>query len=490
MFKRHLPTCIAVCIALLSFGCKKENKLPISSEISAIVKPFGVPAYSFNWEVSDYMPTPPGYSIFVPWANGSVKGFPSDIWYDMKAADGWELVYNEFNPTASSLPANPFFVLYNKYRGVLRIYEYVTTTGFVNSSYLTSGLNLSPNNINSNMLNYIGQDLIDVSVKHTVITKVESTQIATGVWYAAQYEIAYDPSIASSTYQQIGLNWTLKWTNISGVSLGGTSTGTLNGTISNTTNGFNVGSLGTGALEAAGLSVFDNNKGNDANHPGNGNKLGLPASIFEAAQKGMKDGLTGIITNVFSAIFGGSTTTTQQVNLTMNANITLNGTISSNGALIPDPGLGLGVPGTSNSQSAPGLIPFYNKPMGVFYITGKPIVDVTRTEEVLDTSYFTHSFSLEPGSYQIVYNPEVLSIANIQNVRTEVLLIDPPYPATANFQIGSHTAGYAWSVTFGPAGYFDWYWPIAVRIAFDVVPKNGAPKSTIVKTFYATIKHV
>ncbi|MBD3750652.1 MAG: hypothetical protein IE931_14285 [Sphingobacteriales bacterium] len=107
------------------------------------------------------------------------------------------------------------------------------------------------------MLNYIGQDIIDVSSNQQVIAKIEPTQLASGTWYASQYEIAYDPNIVSTTYQQLGLNWTLKWTNISSVSLQGDAGGSLNGTISTPVPSFNIGgTLTQGAFEAAGLSVF------------------------------------------------------------------------------------------------------------------------------------------------------------------------------------------------------------------------------------------
>lgn len=475
-----------VCICLLLISCKKEADVQLEEQQQAkttktVTK--GIPAFQFNWETADYMPTPPTHNILVPWANGAVKGFSSDIWYDNKMADGWELVYNQFNPNLP-LPANPFFVLYNKYRGLLRIYIYVTTSGFTTSSYLTSGLGLSPNLFNSSMLNYIGQDIVNADARKAGVTKIEPTQIATGVWYASQYEIAYDPMIAGSTYQQTGLNWTLKWTNISDVDLGGTVTGTLNGTISSGGGGFDFGLLGQGALEAVGLSIFDNNKGPDPAHPGNGNKLGLPGFVFEAAKDGLTSGLSGVVKNIASAIFGGSSTSTQQVNLTLNANIKLNGSITNSGALIPDPGLGLGLPGTSNSQTAPGLVPYYNEPMGVFNISGKPLVNVTVTEETDGTkpnTYYRYAFKLDTTSFQPVFNPAVLAVAQIQNYRRQLLLVSSVL--TGGYEtIGRHKAVARSSYTVKLGGF---PYSNAVRISFDVVPKNGAPRSKIVKTFWA-----
>ena len=78
-------------------GCKKA--LPTSVDLGAAEN--SIPAYPFDWDnpAINYMPTPSGTTILVPWANGSVRGFSDDILYDFKKNDGWELVYNVFNIT-------------------------------------------------------------------------------------------------------------------------------------------------------------------------------------------------------------------------------------------------------------------------------------------------------------------------------------------------------------------------------------------------------
>jgi hypothetical protein len=487
-------------LTIVLASCKKDLNNTITVTASD-----GIPPFPLNWETADYMPAPAGTTILVPWANGSVKGFSSDIWYDYKINDGWSLVYNVFN--TSLLPANPWFALYNKYRGLLRIYVYVTTSGFTTSSYLTSGLNLAPNSVNSSMLNYIGQDLIDASQNKSVATKIEPTQIATGAWYASQYEIAYDPQISTSTFQQLGLNWTLKWTSVSGVSLQGTQQGTLNGTISTPAPSFNLaGALTNGALEATGLAIFQNNKGSASDY--SKNTLGLPAKAFGAIQDGLTSGLNGVVKNLFSAIFGGSSANTQEVNLTLNAQISLTGNITQSGALIPDPGLGLGIPGISNSQSASGYIPAYNQPMGVLNLSGKPTINRVTTRTQGPTYYgipynrYVINYSVDNSIFNSLFitNPAVINSttggAAIQNLRTSVMLLNPDNTSDY-FQgygtletIGSYTAytGNPVTITYDvehssyPQNNF-----AAIRVVADVVPNNGAPKSTIVKTFIANI---
>src|SRR5687767_10853835 len=111
---------LSLLVPLIFFSCKKNIDQLAETGSDGKISLYSVPAYWFDCETTDYMPTPPGIApIFVPWASGSVKGFTSDIWYDIKKTDGWELVYSRFNPNEALSP-NPFFILYNKYRGLLR----------------------------------------------------------------------------------------------------------------------------------------------------------------------------------------------------------------------------------------------------------------------------------------------------------------------------------------------------------------------------------
>lgn len=270
--KRFNCILVFLSFSFLLISCRKELQSDIQIKLEAEA---GIPAFPFDWETADYMPTPTGTSILVPWANGAVKGFSSDLWYDFLKSDGWVLVYNTFN--TGTLPDNPWFALYNRYRGLLRIYVYVTTSGFTTSSYLTSGLNLNPNLVGSSTLNYIGQDIVDITQNQTAVSVMEPTQMSSNTWYACQYEIAYDPGIPSRTYQQLGLNWTLKWTSVSSVDLAGDQVGTLEGTISTPASNFNIlGEVKNGAISLTGLAVLNGNKGTEKpGRPGFKNGLGL-----------------------------------------------------------------------------------------------------------------------------------------------------------------------------------------------------------------------
>ena len=496
---------LIVFIPFLLTSCKKdigEKSIAVSSENS-------IPAYPLNWETSDYMPTPRGTTILVPWASGSVKGFSSDIWYDYKKAEGWELVYNVFN--TNSLQANPWFALYNRYRGILRLYAYITTNGFTTSSYVTSGLNLAPNTVSSPLLNYIGQDIVSPGSSTAAATKIEPTQIASNTWYASEYEMAYDRNTGSETYQQVGMNWTLKWTSVSQITLGGDIQGTVKGTITTPASNPDIsGNIKSGLFYLTGSSVLSANTGPDASHPENHNHLGLPSLVFKSISDGLTSGLSGVIKNLASGIFGGSSANTQQVSLNVNASITLNGTSSNSGAIFPDPGLGFGIPGLSNSQTATGYIPAYNKPMGIFNLSGRPTVNRTtiestgRTVDGVPYNRFTTQYQVDNTIFNTLFvqnngaNGVINTTANgaaLQNIRTQVVLLNPN---TSNYftpigtleTIGSYTAytgngvGASYDVEHSSYPQNN---TVAVRVIVDVVPNNGSPKSTIFKTYFANV---
>ena len=95
-------------------GCKDE--LFIENE-STPISTRAIPTPEFDWENCDWMPTPKGQSpIPSPWVGqGSIVSvYGIDVVNDRKASDGWLLLYNSFNSTATGPLINPYFILYNK----------------------------------------------------------------------------------------------------------------------------------------------------------------------------------------------------------------------------------------------------------------------------------------------------------------------------------------------------------------------------------------
>lgn len=520
--QRH--ACLLACffISALLSSCMKE-KIAGSSPGNSTV-PRSVTPYSFNWETVDWMPTPPGQTqIPPPWiGQGSIASiYGIDVVNDHKHADGWELVYSTFDPNASGPIANPYFMLYNRYRGLMRIYLYTTTPFVAPSTYIVDGLSVISNKSTS-MLNFLGTDIVDASNKQTLFSQAEpaptdgSQPLATNKWYMLQYEIAYDPQISTLGYQDIQLGWFTNYNSVSQISLGGSLVGTLKGTIGapssalNTalTNGGKV--AGTGVLALAGKAVLDNNQ-TDTN--GN-NTIGLPAFAFKALSKGITSALSGAagdvpgaISGIFSAIFGGSSGG-QTVNLSLNASITLNGTETTKGSFPASP-TSVYVPGTNITSAAQNYVPLYTNPLGVFNLTARPMVDIIVNSKPDLEGYYEVEWTLENGlpGLPFVTNPAVFAsatdAATIANFNALILIIDP---VINNDLIGGRSefvgTHYVVAQTLDAddevtrlINFYPTAHPpdptsaaVAVRISFDIFPANGAPKTSVVKTFLANTK--
>jgi hypothetical protein len=504
---KHLAS--KICISVLLIGltlnsCKKEELVikdaPVAEADPSLA---GTLPFPFAWETANTMPTPAGTTILVPWASGSNQQFDPALAYDFKAFDGWELVYNVFNTTSISSPM--FFMLYNRYRGMLRVYLYLPPSPATPSTYINHGLKLSGSG-NSSMLNFISQDVVDAGIKVAATTQTEMYQLqATGGWHVFQYEIAYDPGIASTSYQTLNFVCNTQSYNITQFNLYGKITGTLTGTIGQTAAAPSISLPGTATSIIKGVLSGVSTAGVTAA------LTGVDAVIKTAADKALEKGLTGFVENVFNAVFGGgSGGVQQQVNIKLNADIGLQGTS------VTSSGLGnftLAIPGSSNSINAAGYSPGYDKIMGVMNLSAKPKI---RSQDVTINGGFgigygalavghRHSYSIDNSSYSVLFNPAVINGtatgAQIQNLKQEIVLFNAGYPSWGQpfltdglkEQVGSTivftnpTYSIQHQVSYGPSTPFNQtHGKLAIRVSFDVVPNNGATKLKVVKTFLAT----
>lgn len=484
-------------------GCQKEIDTTDSITVKGNARV--ITPYSFNWDKADYMPTPAGHVITVPWAYGAtgsiVSNFDADVYSDHKATDGWVLVYSTFDPYVYH--TMPYFILYNQYRGLLRIYQYNDNQGITTSSYLQSGLCWNGNgNGNNKVLNFLGTDVVDVNDSNTLYTTLEPDKnpnpVSPNKWYMLQYEIAYDPSITPSTSATPPtLSWYLNYYNITKINLGGTMQGSINGTVGSSTLKDQITSAlvggaktcGTVGLSALGTNFFSTNK------------MGLPTSVFTATQKGVSGALSsatgnlpGAIVNIFSAIFGGNSNG-QTYSLNLNATLNLEGSSTTSGNLLATTSIIM--PGSAQSavlNGTNGWAPLYNNNLGVFNLSNRPTVNEVTTlhNGPNNVGYLIEDvYTIDKSSFQIQWNPSVISIADIKNLTTEVIL--ESYDAFKSFSGRKEMYGgktiYA-SKDNLTTNYASVYLPnnlVFVRMSFNVVPKNGVPTSTIVKTFYVNV---
>jgi len=517
-------------------SCKKHFNSSIAAQGNDSIHPF-----SFNWETVDWMPTPNvvGQSLInPPWiGQGSITSvYGIDVANDYKAADGWVLVYNSFDPNSPGPLEDPYFILYNRYRGLMRIYFFITSQISANSDYLVDGLTASTSGTTS-LLNFLGNDIVDVSQNQLSYSQIEqgppdgSAPLATRKWYMLQYELAYDPNLAKTNYNNIQLSWYTNFNSISKISLGGPLIGSVNGTVGSATSNISSSLLNglkvvtTAGLSLAGSSAVNNASGNFSavvpivNPDGSiqgytpttvNNKLGLSNATFTALQNGLNSAFSaaagnipGAVAGLLSAIIGGNSNA-QTISLTLNAKLQLDGTFTNKGSFPASPA-SIYVPGTIiDPITAQGYIPLYTNSLGIFNLSSKPIVNIhTNSINVNQNGgiYYQYDnlYTVNASSINYLWNPSVINSsstgATIKNLKTEVVLIDPNLSANPVIGgnigiIGTHTVitGTSVGTTYTVPRVQPRNNYVAVRIIFDVVPNNGStPKSTIIKTFLANL---
>lgn len=494
----------AIAILLIFSSCKKDiHDLPSGIHVDNPSNKASILPFPLDWEGvnNDQMPSPT--LLLAPWSSGSNQEFIPDIARDYKHADGWELVYNTFSPTGTTSPA--FFVLYNKWRGLVRFYLYLPPSNPGSSTYLNDGLSLAGTGI-SPMLNYIGAAVVDYNTNVRTTTQIEKYRLQqTGSWQAAQYEIAYDPNIQTLTFDDLKMIWTMTAIDITEQNMSGTISATITGTITQAgasqpdLTGL-VSSVMKSTFTAAGQSIFTTSP----------NINGIGQKIFDAAKSSANDGLSGIVKGLLNGIFGGaSSPTVQQVNLA------LAGTIALKGTLTTVSGLGnpsLVIPGQKDNQTAPGYVPGYPSRMGVFYISAKPKVNVQDQYGSVIGGYQgykqyvdRHTYTIDNNSYSVLFNPDVINSsstgAHIENLKKELIYFGPNIGPIGTWIYADGTTETVGSIDVQTNLTYSekpqWvgaglpphveHDKVAIRISFNVVPNTnpGNIRPLIVKTFFA-----
>ncbi|WP_461642624.1 hypothetical protein [Labilibaculum euxinus] len=497
----------------LSFliSCNDEEEIKPLSTNKSLLK--SVPTKVFNWENVDWMPTPANQSpISVPWiGQGSIADLYSlDVVNDYKMINGWVLLYNTFSNQGISALENPYFILYNKYRGIMRIYTYITTPFVTTSTHLNDGLFLNSNH-SSSIFNFMGADLIDGSERKSAYKQVQpktltgSAPVASNRWYMVEYELAYDDNLKNIPYNEQLLVWYLGYSNISQVTLNGNINGKIESASGSKGNLLDeileVGEkFGIVAISGFGKNFLNNKLTNGSTGE---NKFNIPGDIYNDAIKGLSKGVSGginsipgSIMNFFSAMIGGSSD--KPVKLNFNAEMELSGDISTYGALPGSP-CSFYVPGTIIPISAPGYIPAYNSSLGVFNFDFKPNYKLQGSvtewyfDDALEDVDYNFTFRKESYKQYLKFNPKLLEIANVEI--NEDFLIWWSSPLNQNLlwtseNVINYGKVYVNAVpetirysTIGYVGTNDETPHFAVRFKIKISPKDGSVPVLIQKTF-------
>ena len=510
---------LTIITALLFNSCAK-SELPDSKNtaetISNPMKMMGLPSPNLAFDQLSAFPFGPTETVPAPWAGGTGRSFPVQYLDDYRSTDGWELYYNTF--TTAGKTNDPFFIIYNRYRGLMRLYYYMVPKSGASTDVVTFQLDLRGTTNTSSILNFEQGELVNFDQLNTVSTKVQNEKIVqSGTWYAEEFELAYDPMLASTSYVANQLRWGMYSTSVGKITLNGTQKGTIDGTIQtpNPTGGGLFGALLKGAISvgvgqlgilATGSKAIGNFFSKDL---GPLKLEDVKKGVEEAAKGESKSGGKSIFNAVLSAIKGGSNNpgySEQKVNLKLNTKIELQGSITQSPEGMFNP-----VVFISNTQGleniAPDYIPNYSSSLGVFNISNTPTVKIYKVippvEEPSDVpskmNTYIYSYGLDQASFNIVFNPAVINGnpngATIQNLKKEVVLLSETGSRQPTEIVGNKEYLDESTVAYTDFSYISFVTSLKtleapaslyVRVSFDVVPNNGiAAKTTIIKTFLA-----
>jgi hypothetical protein len=479
----YKPVIVALIFSFTFISCDKDNDSPrekplqveemgtLNSSAQPVITITGsttVPPtktkynFVFDWEKAQYMPVAPGQpAVPVPWSDQVTRNYDPGLRYDYKKSDGWELVFNSFSDSLNA--TNRFFILYNKFRGVLRYYTYndmPTNPSVTNFRSLINGISvMGAATGSSNMLNYADQLIVDMNTRSVNASLVEPWPITQSAWYLSQFEIAYDRNLGNYNWQQFSLSWTFAFARVMELSLNSRSADNK-----------------MLFLQKPGLNFSD--------LPARGVAMGSNMQAHVKSVSGL-DELSGIfsnpvISNLKQTLF--DSTAGNKLNATLVPQLG----IADNKLDVPTlirldpnlvgyiPGLSLTPPGLDNSQVI-GFAPVFNEPMGIFYLGAPPVIQHAKVDGPLSEQY-----TLDLTSLEYIINPFIQNYADVRNFRQEIVAVatnETPNLTEARLYQGQQLKASAPLTILG------------VRVSFDVAPKNGSAPIKIIKTFKADLRN-
>ncbi len=278
---------------------------------------------------------------------------------------------------------------------------------------------------------------------------------------AGQVELAYDNQLAKQSYETFYVHIFLNSDKVTSVTINGGTAGTA---------------LPVG-LHIDGVSFYNTNQStytgaaqlliNGINSVRNLQTAGQDVSGINA---NLMQTTTG---NLYSGVLTAQNTTSSSV-LPVSTTIQLTRP-AGNAALLVAPNLAL--PGYDNSHTT-GIGPQYNEAPGVFYLDSKPVITAQTS-----TTASSYVYTLDVASVRYLFNPAVTRIADINNIKQEIVA---SAPAVSTAETGTTAAPTLYAGTSLTANQ-----PltvVGVRVSFDVVPKSGGSPVHIIKTFKADLK--
>ena len=465
---------------------------------------------AFDWETVDQMPTPKGQSrISIPWTGQGALMQPIDVVNDHKKADGWTLLYTSFtNETTLPRLENPFFALYNKYRGIMRVYLYLTERNVDGTAYMQDALTVQANGSNVKLLNFMGSEVTDGSYccnRHAQLEPanwIGGVNLNEGCWYMMQYELAYDPSLQALNSDSVRLVLDICQRNVATADVGSGLAENLHCVVGEHKGGVLLTDNKHDDIISKGVVRMTGRQSIIGKTTAEGNYARLSGALYAQIAEGVKladakyaGNGSGRPVNLFNAVIGGTRDTKPTVSLAVSTGVKLSGVEKAEQLVAPPIKMylpGVDVPAGAHSAYRP----MSDLSLGVCNMTVTPdfIIPVKvfrfdkQNQEPDDgMSHITLKYAYPPldedFTKYLLINPDLKKIADV-SVRQEIV----PYTHDIDYLASAMNLSRLYSCSGAEQrnDYFNQDFEVSdfnVRFTITVTPKDGAPKSVIYKTF-------
>lgn len=412
---------------------------------------------------------------------------------DIYPADGWELVLRDFGPVPI-----PFFILYNKYRGILRVFFFSTLQStfssavgrltFQSTSTARTGAHFTLSEKTVFLDNY------NPARAQVVVGAIQPQQ-----WGFFDFDVSgYDPGIATKDDP----TFVFEITGVTQSDL--TATGTVNLTTGPVSANTNM-RPGSSFIDSA-FSVIDNVNKRHASvkkfretidqqvDASSGAWWAAPLrAIRSLTTKSWFLSLGPVAGFLDFVLGGGSSKSTLPFPLATEGTVSLRGEISTQTAVYD---LIFRAPGSRHLtpviDADSNVLPLYDVPLGVFNVTTRPAFDITVTSDLIQIIP-TCPWNIDVQSHatknlQVTYNTQIFSSADIRVTWAPWI-----YPARRFVTVSSFNSG--WTDFFSGDGndadlYIDLisgaYFAQRIAVKATLTPSGAAPgvePVTLYKTY-------
>jgi len=405
-----------------------DNGVANSSQPLVLVEP--IKSIWFDWENTLFVNNDPTLPI-LPWISGASTGVTREVALNHKREDGWLMVHNNFNLNyGNSMPKPKYFLLYNKYTGMLRMwYWHEGANSYTKLKYAIQ------HTAYSSILNFNGDFAKAMDVRLPGYTEYFSGDssmpgslgLVNNTWYMFEYEFAYDDQVANITKEKSDLFLLATGVNITDLKIDGNQNGNINGSIEFNAPGanlFNIGNFNIGNKDESGAGK-DQSLTKNSNNPNEwwsqleGKLTSKVTDAIGNAGAKLASSVLNLVANPIAGYLGSlvhqGLSSSGSVNLKMSTKISLTGTLTSQAPVVTQ---NLHVPGI-NAET--GLVYLYKEPLGVFNINTKPVVKYQQT--YYKNGYpkkYLQFFELDRSSFKYIFNKSIIDSITILETKAEL----------------------------------------------------------------------